>query len=127
MIDMIRVSIDPSQNLTLFTVSGEISADELIAEVKKFYSTKPTTLAMWDLLDAKGETFTPGDVDRIISVISKYRAARKGGRTALVASSDYTYGMSRIHKAKAEMLKIDVEYYVTRSIDDALRWLGVVS
>lgn len=123
---MIRVKKDYSQNLTLFTVSGDVSVEEMITEVENFFSSQPTKLAMWDLLDVRGDGFAPSDVDKIISVIGKYRAARKDGKTALVASSDYAYGLSRMHKAKAEMYKLDIDYYVTRNLDDALKWLGVV-
>ncbi len=122
---MIRISKDHSQDMTLFTVTGETTVEEIIDAVTSFYSSEPTRLLLLNFLEAKGSSFTPDDIDKIISIVSRYAYKRKGGKTALVAASDHVYGMSRMFKAKSEVKKIQLEVHVTRTMEEALHWLDV--
>ncbi len=122
---MISITKDRSKDLTRLTVTEEFVPSEMIDATEKFYATEPTQLAMWNLLEAKGNSFTSEDIDRILVVIRKYADKRIGGKTVLVVSSDYAYGMSRIHEAKAENTGIKIDYHVTRSVSRALKWLGI--
>ncbi len=122
---MIRISKDCSQDFTMFTGTGDVTVEEMVEAVVTFYTSEPTKLALWNFLEARGLSFSPDDIDRVISIISKYCDQRKGGRSAIVASSDYVYGMARMYKAKSEVRKIHIEYHVTRSVEEASRWLGV--
>ncbi len=122
---MIQVTIDTQQDYTQFIVSGEVSIDDLIDAVKTYYSSDPTRLLLWSFPDVQRGGFTPADIDRLISLVALYSEKRPGGKTALVASGDYAYGLSRMHAAKAEVRKIPVEYFVSRQIEKALDWLGV--
>ncbi len=122
---MIRVSKDYSQNFTMFIGTGDISVEEVVDSVVTFYTSEPTKMALWNLLEARGDTFTPEDIDSVVYVIRKHCGSRKDGKSVIVASSDYVYGMARMYKATSEVRKIHVEYHVTRSVDEGLRWLGV--
>ena len=60
---MIRVSQDPSKDLTIFTGTGEIVAKDMIEVIEKRYSTEPTKFVIWDLTEASGPSFTSDDLD----------------------------------------------------------------
>ena len=122
---MIRISKDLSKDLTVFTATDEIVANDMIEVIEPLYSTEPTRFVIWDLSEASGSFFKSDDIDKIIEVVSKHSAKRIGGKTVLVASSVFAYGMSRMYEAKAEHSPIKIEYHVTHSMEEALRWLGI--
>lgn len=121
---MIDISKDHKKELTVLTVKGELTASKMIQAIEEFYKTGPTKYALWDLLKAEGTSFTTHDIENIISVILRYENQRKNGKTVLVVSRDYEYGMSRIHIAKAELRHLSIKYHVTRSLEEAMEWLG---
>ncbi|MBN2426467.1 MAG: hypothetical protein JXR46_06285 [Calditrichaceae bacterium] len=122
---MIDISKDHKKDLTILTVKGELTAPKMIQAIEEFYKKGPTKYALWNLLKAKGASFTTYDIENIIAVILRHENQRKNGKTVLVVSRDYEYGMSRIHIAKAELRHLSIKYHVTRSMDEAMEWLGV--
>ena len=122
---MIDIHVDPLNDLTVKTVIGKFSANELIEVIEEFYFTQPTKYVIWDFIEADGTQISPQDIETINQTISKYSHKRIGGKTALVVSRDYGFGMSRMHKATAENHGINIKYYVTRNMEDARKWIGV--
>jgi hypothetical protein len=58
--------------------------------------------------------------------IGQYRhrfEERKGGKTAVVASSDLQYGLSRILGTLYEIKDFSTQLQTFRQMDEALRWL----
>lgn len=123
---MIDIHIDPLNDLTVKTVTGKISADEVIEVIEKFYSDQPTKYVIWNFMEADGAQISPNDIETINQTISKHSYKRIGGKTALVVSRDYGYGMSRMHQTSAETHGINIKYYITRDMDDARRWIGFI-
>ena len=84
----ITSKIDPSKQLTTFTVIGKISSDEIIQKIESFYKKQVRNNVLWD--------FRYSDLDALIfsneleSIASKFFKAnckfQKIGKTAVVAS-----------------------------------------
>jgi hypothetical protein len=122
---LIGISKDLSKDLTVFTATGEILANDMIEVIEKLYSTEPTRFVIWDLTEANGNYFKSEDIDRVIEVATKHSSKRDGGKTVLVASSVFAYGMSRMYQAKVEHTQTKIEYHVTNTMEEALRWLEI--
>ena len=121
---MIDIHVDLLNDLTVKTVTGKFSADEMIEVIENFYITQPTKYVIWDFIEADGTQISSNDIETINHTISKYSYKRIGGKTALVVSRDYGFGMSRMHQASAENHGINIKYYITRNMEDARRWIG---
>ena len=121
---MIDIHIDHLNDLTVKTVIGRFSADEMLDVIESFYTTQPTKNVIWDFILADGTQISPKDIEIINQTISKYSHKRIGGKTALVVSRDYGFGMSRMHKASAESHGINIKYYITQDMEDAKNWMG---
>ena len=121
---MIDIHVDFLNDLTVKTVIGRFSADEVIDVIEDFYTTQPTKNVIWDFIMADGTQISPNDIEIINQTISKYSFKRIGGKTALVVSGDYGFGMTRMHQASAENHGINIRYYITRDMEDAMRWIG---
>ena len=121
---MIDIHVDFLTDLTVKTVIGKFSADEVIDAIEGFYTAQPTKNVIWDFIMADGTQISPEDIEIINQMISKYSYKRIGGKTALVVSRDYGFGMSRMHKASAESHGINIKYYITQDMEDAKNWMG---
>lgn len=97
----------------------------MIEVIEKLYSTEPTRFVIWDLTKANGNYFKSEDIDRVIEAATKHSSKRIGGKTVLVASSVFAYGMSRMYQSKAEHSQINIAYHVTHTMEEALTWLGI--
>lgn len=122
---MIDIHVDMVNDLTVKTVTGKVSTHEMIGVIEKFYSDQPTKYVIWNFMEADGTQISPKDIETINRTISKHSYKRIGGKTALVVSRDYAYGMSRLHQVSAENHGINITYYITRNMEDAVRWISL--
>jgi hypothetical protein len=120
---MIRSYVDSRKQLTTHTLIGKITVADLLAEIKKFYDTEPTPNNLWILLDADVSGIDTFDVERLAQFPREYVPSRVGGKTALVSSDDFVYGMSRMYEMFAETAGQKVQIQVFRSLEDARAWL----
>ena len=81
----IKTTTDPSKNLTVHTITGKITAEEIVTHINTFYSSgKFTKNALWDFTEAEGEEITGDQIMKIAQARKKFDKIRKGGKTALV-------------------------------------------
>ena len=78
---MIDIYVDSLNDLTVKTVTGKFSADEMIEAIEKFYITQPTKYVIWDFIEADGTQISPKDIETINQTISRYSYKRIGGKT----------------------------------------------
>ncbi|MDJ0912539.1 MAG: hypothetical protein QNI95_03160 [Desulfobacterales bacterium] len=119
--------IDKSRNLTIKTVKGKMSASEIKTAISEFWESELTLNALWDLSRASVLPITPQDVADITSHVNTYKErfeGRKGGKTAIVASDDLGYGMSRMFQTHGEGKDYPFQMEVFRTKSDALKWIG---
>lgn len=79
-----------------------------------------------ELIDGRGAgpKLTPADVRRIVELLRKLSRESSLGRTAILVSTDYAYGLMHM----LEMMVDDVcEIRVFRDEDEARAWLAAMS
>ena len=80
---MIETQLDKSKKLTIFTVSGTITALEFANAVRSFYAGDVTLYALWDLRNGKIES-TDNDVWNLARSVSTLNlSSRRGGKNSL--------------------------------------------
>jgi aconitase B len=124
-LEKIKTDINESGNITVFTVTGEILADDVVQCVKEYYLGKITLHAIWDLSNADLRHISSSDIDRIAEFVSQYGNLRKGGKTAFVAPEDLGFGISRAYAAISEMKSTPIEVRSFRNLDEAKKWLDI--
>ena len=121
---MIETQLDKSKKLTIFTVSGTITALEFANAVRSFYAGDVTLYALWDLRNGKIES-TDNDVWNLArSVSSLNLSSRRGGKTALVAGEGRPFGLARMYQLITDTMTLPFEIRVFSSIEEAHNWLG---
>ena len=121
----ITASLDRASDLTIVTVEGSVSADQVRNQIVGFLKGEPTRLVLWDIRRGSLADISPDAMRTLVSAGAPYAHRRRGGRTAIVCVHDVDFGLSRLFKAIAELQHIPFEINVFREMRLALAWLGV--
>ena len=120
---MIETQLDKSKKLTIFTVSGTITALEFANAIRSFYAGDLTLYALWDLRNGKIES-TDNDVWNLARSVSTLNlSSRRGGKTALVAGEGRPFGLARMYQLITDTMTLPFEIKVFTSIEEAHNWL----
>ena len=118
----IRTGYNEQEGIWEINSDGPIVVDAVIAELRDIYErldpTKPLLL-LWTTGDGAGLLESP-DLRKLVAFIGENRPA-VGGRSAIVAFDDATYGMGRVAQIYAE--PVAPHLCVFRDGKDAMKWL----
>jgi hypothetical protein len=112
---MIETQVDRSRKLTIFTVSGTVTAREFAIAIRSFYAGEITLHALWD--------FRQGNVELTAEEIWNL-ATRRGGKTAFVAEQGSPFGLAKMYQLITDTMSLPFEIKVFTSLEDANHWLG---
>lgn len=123
---MAIIDITYKGTLLVVSVTGNISADEIVAVVTEHYPNGIVKDAIWDLTNGSLQSISRSGFQKIAkaSFASVAGGARQGGKTAYVGSADVEFGLLRMYSAFAEMTGTHIKYNVFKSIEDAESWIG---
>jgi hypothetical protein len=121
---MIETQLDKSKRLTIFTVSGTITANDFASAIRSFYAGEVTLYSLWDLRNGKIKA-TDNDVWNLARSASTLNlTSRIGGKTALVADKGRPFGLARMYQLITDTMTLPFEIKVFNSIEEAHNWLG---
>jgi len=123
----ITSQVDKTKNLVIYTLTGELTLDDIQSTIKSFWEAHELTLnALWDARRAKLTNLESSDMESITALIGQYThrfEEREGGKSAVVASSDLQYGLSRILGTLYEIKDFPTKLQIFRQMDEAMEWL----
>ena len=121
---MIETQLDTSKKLTIFTVSGTVTAREIASAIRSFYAADVTLYSLWDLRQGNIES-TDDEVWNLARTVRTLNLSiRTGGKTALVAGEGAIFGLARMYQHIADTLTLPFEIRVFSNIEEAYDWLG---
>ncbi len=112
------------RNLSIYTCRGQISVDEIKKKVKSFYEGTPSRNVIWDFTEADLSSITADEIRALASGVERLAHSREGGKTAIVAPEDISYGFGRMYQIFAEIYAQIADIKVFRSKLEAERWLS---
>jgi hypothetical protein len=116
---------DTARDLTVYTVSGEFTAEQVSETIREFYAGDPTSSVLWDFTAASFEKISATVPQQMAGETRVHSEVRiEGGKTALVFGSDVGYGLGRMFETFQDLQNAPVEYQTFRSLDEAHAWLG---
>ena len=115
--------IDPVNDLTSYTVRGKLSAEEVKQVITQFYSGQVTKLVLWDLTNADLGALHKPDIEAIAHTPRTKAQQRIQGKTALAASKDLAFGLSRMYETLTNLEHLPFKTQVFRTTTDAMNWL----
>jgi len=120
----IETTIDRDANLTVRTVTGEVTAQEIVDALAAYLAGEVTRYILWDCREALWDRLTGSDVRNIAQATLKHSGRRPGGRTALLVSSAAAFGMARMIDQSLSASDSPVEFQTFYDRAAALAWLG---
>ena len=124
----IHVEIDRLNNLTTFIVHNEVTADDALEAIKPIYEDphlRPTLNMLWDYREGSPDpSIKDEDLEKIISYLSKHAGKRAGGKTAIVARTDFEYDVSKKYEFFTKLQGLSISIEVFRTLDEAMTWLN---
>ena len=121
---MIETQVDRSRKLTIFTVSGKVTAREFAIAIRTFYAGEITLHALWDF--RKGNVrLTDDEIWNLArSVSSLNLSTRRGGKTAFVAKKGTPFGLAKMYQLITDTMSLPFEIKVFTNLTEANNWLG---
>jgi hypothetical protein len=119
-------SIKIEGSVLIITVTGSLSAEEIIAVKKNNYSAGNVAHVIWNLTNSSLSQISKSGFESIATATKttlsdEYRQCCK---TAYVASDTHDFGLLRMYSAIAEMVGITIDYNVFKTIDEAKNWIA---
>ncbi|MFC1896670.1 hypothetical protein ACFL0Q_08465 [Thermodesulfobacteriota bacterium] len=123
----IRRSLERQNELTVFSVLGQVTAAQVFRQIEDFLTEDPTRLALWDFTEGTLAAIPSKDLRAIINRGKKLAHSRNGGKTALVQPGNIDYGLGRMIEAHAEIVQLPLEIRAFRDVESARAWLELNS
>jgi hypothetical protein len=124
----ITSEVDKTRNLTIYTLIGSTTIDEIHGALKSFWEAHELTLnLLWDARSATVENLRISDIESIVRFIRQYRNRFnecKSGKSAIIASTELQYGLSRALEILFEMENFPHKLKPFRTIEEANQWLS---
>jgi hypothetical protein len=121
---MIETQVDRSRKLTIFTVSGKVTARELAIAIRSFYAGKITLNALWDFRQGNVELTEEEIWNLARSVSTLNLSTRRGGKTAFVAEEGSPFGLAKMYQLITKTMSLPFEIKVFTNLEEANLWLG---
>jgi hypothetical protein len=121
---MIETQVDRSRKLTIFTVSGTVTAREFAIAIRSFYAGEITLHALWDFRQGNVELTEEEIWNLARSVSTLNLSTRRGGKTAFVAEEGSPFGLAKMYQLITDTMSLPFEIKVFTNLEDANHWLG---
>ncbi len=124
---MAEIEVKIEGSLLIAAVTGELTADEVITVVERYYSNGTVMHVIWDLTNGSLSKISKDGFRDIAKATFKSlnSGARQGGKTVFVGTNDAEYGLMRMYSVIAELAGVPVKYSVFRTIKEARDWLNI--
>jgi hypothetical protein len=109
--------------LTIFTVKGAVSAEEIIGAATEEMAAPRTRDAIWDFSGASSVKLPSSAVKKVADELTANAARIEGRRVALVGSGAIQVGLGKMFRAFAGLAGLPHEYRVFRNRLRAEEWL----
>ena len=121
---MIETQVDRSRKLTIFTVTGTVTARDFAIAIRSFYSGEVTLHALWDFRQGNVK-LTDDEIWNLARSVSTLNlSTRRGGKTAFVTEEGSSFVLARMYQLITDTMSLPFKIKVFTSLEDANHWLG---
>ncbi|MDA8139990.1 MAG: hypothetical protein M0036_15185 [Desulfobacteraceae bacterium] len=120
----IITNIDARNDLTIHTLEGPISSNDIITTIEEYYRGQPTTHIIWDFTAATLNQCRDEDIQAIAVAANKHSKAWPDSKTALVLPGDLQFGLGRMYETFAELENGATQVQSFRGMTEAQAWLA---
>jgi hypothetical protein len=124
----VTVAVDAAERIRYTTMSGDVCETDLIAAFMRAMDDPRIDPTLDQIVDMRGVQrldVSAAGVWRLAQVVSAADPPDVARRVAIVASSDYLFGMARMYEALRATAAAPEVYQVFRDMAAAREWLGL--
>lgn len=114
-----------SSELTLFLVSGDVAAEDLMAAIETHYGANPTSISVWDLTCSDLSDLDMQALVRVADCARRYSQQRSNPRTIFVVRLEQETFLIRLYKEISAMRGSPTSYEHCYTLAEAYRKLGI--
>ena len=115
-----KIETQISGDLTIRKVIGDLTIDEMLDDVKKFFAGQPTKFFLLDLSAGSIATLSAEEIRTVARFVHDHAHVQIGGKTIIVAPDDLNYGVARMYLAFSESRSPPFPVCLFRKLSDAL-------
>ena len=106
--------------MTIATITGVPTLDEIIAAIEAFYGGQPTkkVIRNW------GESDPVTDLERLAILPVRHSGLQEDGKTAMVTPDNLSFGISRMFQTFGDPEGLPFTLKVFHNLGDALQWIA---
>jgi hypothetical protein len=117
------IKVEKTDCLTIFRVTGEVTANDIIAEAVKYMEGEQTETSMWDFTKTEKVDIKTLELKGIADSLKRASKDKTVRKVALVGSKSINIGLGKVFGAFAQMAGLPYTYKPFRNINDAIKWL----
>jgi hypothetical protein len=124
----ITITVNAAERLRYSVFSGDIGDRELIAAFRRSMESPdfdPTLNGLVDLRAVQRLDVTSSGIWELAQVLRVADRSRTARRVAIVAPSDFQFGMARMAATLLSTGGLATEYHAFRDMTEAREWLGL--
>ena len=121
----VDISIDKENGLVTRVIRGRVTTDEVLKSLKQVLDHPDYHQGIKSLTDLREVTPQAETVEikKIAQLIKDQGERLKGGKAAVLVSTQITYGMMRMLQAYCDESPLEIRVFY--SLDKAEAWLGI--
>lgn len=117
------ISIETKGDCTIFKVTGEVTAHDIIIQAAEYMAGEQTDTTMWDFTQTARVIITTVEMKGIADSLKQSATDGKVRKVALVGSKAINIGLGKLFAAFAQMAGLPYTYKVFRKKNNAMEWL----
>ena len=128
----ISISVKPTEGVRYTVMSGDITGAELLEAYRPAVDARAAHPSLNGLVDMRGVRrldVTSAAIWELTQLLRRHEdtASERRRRVAIVAPSDFAFGMARMFEALAASGGATTTYHVFRDMAEARAWLGLAA
>jgi hypothetical protein len=122
----IETRIDRENDLTVYTMIGPVTAEDIIQAMQESYAILPTKLTIWDARQTElAQLGAPAWRGMAKKTKDRFSPLKRGGKSAMVVARSVDFGIGRMLEAFADIEGVEFEFKVFQNMEPAMDWLGI--
>lgn len=120
-----KFETDQANQITTITFLGVVDINQCMDIVTEAYNRQVTYKYICDITKAEKVEITADQVKQVADYLNLKRKGRRGGRTAIVAGNNVSYGLARMLEMITALgdKNYGISMMVFRNLEEARQWL----
>ena len=120
---MKSITTERNEYIIVNTIGTSTTSSELSEYIKKNVDAWRGAPVIWDINNIKFGNTTGNHLRQFIRDMKPVTEKMRFGKTAIVASKDFSFGMMRMVETFSELESYPIQLQVFRTINEAKQWL----